>query len=230
MKTKFFLLLSLAALQISQAAIVYSFEAAGVQQTTVANTTAVSFDLLGTGALGSYNTLIGSYSNGGTIVNGNAYGGANQTRYIAVGAQSGTTSYTLSFFGDVDYFGFNWQAADAKNEVRFYNNGVLVQSFNSSILSSLSSAYNGNPNNGQNKGEKYAFVNFSTTDGTVFDQVVFYNNGTSTGFETDNHTVKNPRIPGSEVATPEPSTYALCGIALVFAGIYRRRKATPAKM
>jgi hypothetical protein len=230
MKTKFFLLMSLAALQISQAAIVYSFEAAGVQQTTVANTTSISFDLLGTGSLGSYNTTIGSYGSGGTIVNGNAYGGANQTRYIAVGAQSGTTSFTLSFFGDLDYFGFNWQAADSKNEVRFYNNGALVQTFTSSILSSLSPAYNGNPNNGQNKGEKYAFVNFSTTNGTVFDQVVFYNNGTSTGFETDNHTVKNSRIPGSEVATPEPSTYALCGIALLTVGFYRRRKATPAKM
>ncbi len=231
MKTKFFLLLTAIAIQVSHATMIATVEAPGVQQTTVANTTAVSFNLLATGMLGSYSSSIGTYSAGATIVSPDAYGGANDSQYVSIGAQSGTFSYSLSFFGPVDYFGFNWQAADNENSVSFYRSGQLVQTFTTAdIFGSLGADYDGNPNTGANKAEKYAFVNFFGANGTLFDQVVFNNKSGWTGFETDNHTIRENRIPGSEVATPEPSTYALCGIALLTVGFYRRRKATPAKM
>jgi len=222
------LLLSLAAIHSASAAILFTSEAAGLQQTTLSDTLTESFNLLPAGALGAYNSTIGQYSQGAIISDPNAWGGANQTRYIAVGAQSNTTSYTLDFANDLTYFGLNWQADDAKNELRFYNNGLLVQAFNTdTVFAALSAAYNGNPNNGQNQGEKYAFFNFYATEGTTFNQVMFYNDGASTGFETDNHTILKPSDPISateETQTPEPATMALVGAAIIAIGYKRRRR------
>lgn len=228
MKTKFALLVSLAALNTAHAGIIFTTEAAGVQQTTVSSTITETFDLLPTGSLGAYNSLIGNYSGGAVISDPNEWGGAGQSRYVAVGAQSGTTSYSLSFASDLNYFGLSWQAGDAKNELRFFNDGNLVQSFSTNtVFASLSNSYKGNPNTGQNMGEKYAFFNFVATNGTVFDQVMFYNNGTSTGFETDNHTILrlvDPQIPTLEAETPEPATIALVGAAMLALVLKRRRK------
>jgi hypothetical protein len=227
MKTKFALILLVAAWNSAQAAIIFTTEAAGVQQTTLSSTITETFDLLSVGAPGAFNSSIGSYSTGAVISNPDSWGGANQTRYIAVGAQSGTTSYTLSFEADITYFGLNWQAGDAKNELRFYNDGNLVQTISTNdAFAALSAAYNGNPNTGQNTGEKYAFFNFYATEGTVFDQVMFYNHGTSTGFETDNHTIlkpEDPRIPIAEAETPEPATIALVGAAIAGMALRRRK-------
>jgi hypothetical protein len=217
MKTKFALLLSMVAIHSAQAGIIFTTEAAGVQQTSLTGTITETFNLLPTGALGVYNSAIGQYSAGSVVSNPNAWGGANQTLYLAVGAQSNTTSYSLNFSRDLNYFGLNWQAGDAKNELRFLNHGVLIQAFSTSaVFASLNSSYSGNPNTGQNTSEKYAFFNFYATGGTLFDQVVFYNNGTSTGFETDNHTIlkpSDPLTPTTEAETPEPATLALVGVA-----------------
>lgn len=230
MKTKFVLLLSLAAINSAFGAILFTTESAGVQQTTVPNTFTESFNVLPAAALGSYNSTIGQYGPGATISGPNAWGGANQTRYIAVGAQSNTNFYTLDFANDIAYFGLNWQAADARNELRFFNNGILIQAFNTSgAFSALSSAYNGNPNNGQNTGEKYAFFNFYATGGTVFDRVMFFNDGPSTGFETDNHTILKPRdpvVPTLAVPNPEPATLALVGFTIIAFAFKRRRSHT----
>lgn len=227
MKTKFALVLSLAAMQSAYGGIIFTTEAAGVQQSTVANTITESFNVLPVGALGTYNSALGQYSSGAVVSSANEWGGSGQTRYLAVGAQSNTNSYTLSFAEDQAYFGLNWQAGDARNELRFYNNGVLVQAFSTSaVLGALSSAYNGNPNTSQNTSEKYAFVNFFGTGGTVFDQVMFYNGTFGTGFETDNHTIlraREPQTPVTEVQNPEPATLALVGAAVVALAIKRRR-------
>lgn len=227
MKTKFAMLLSIAALQIANAGILFNVESAGVQQTSVANTITETFNLLPTDTLAGYNSPIGTYTTGAVISEANAWGGANQTLYIAVGAQSSTNSYSLNFGKDLNYFGLNWQAGDAKNELRFYKSGNLVQSFTSALVfAGLPSSYDGNPNNGQNKSEKYAFVNFTTTNGTVFDQVVFFNQDFSTGFETDNHTILRPRDPVTptvETQAPEPATMALVGAAFMALALKRRR-------
>ncbi len=217
MQNKLTFALTLLAATSAHAGIVFTVENAGVQQSSISGTITESFNLLATGALGAYTSQIGQYGPGAVISNPNDWGGANQSRYIAVGAQSQTTSYTLDFGKDINFFGFNWQAGDKKNELRFFNDGNLVQAFTTSqVFSALSSAYSGNPNTGQNTGEKYAFFNFTVTQGTVFDQVMFYNNGTSTGFETDNHTILRPNdpiIPALESQVPEPATYALVGFA-----------------
>jgi hypothetical protein len=226
MNFKQILISSLFALTSSQAAILFTAEAAGVQSTSVVGATTENFNLLPVGALGNYSSVIGNYTSGATIVTANAFGGSNQTQYISVGAQSGTLTYSINFFEDLTYFGFYWGAGDAQNEVRFFNNGNLVQAFRvGDILATLSSDYNGNPNTGQNKSEKYAYLNFTTTGNTRFDQVVFHNDSKGTGFETDNHSIFNqPLIPGNDpTPTPEPATYAMVGAACIALAYMRRR-------
>jgi hypothetical protein len=223
MHNKLTFALTLLAATSAHAGIIFTVENAGVQQTTLSNTISETFNLLPAGALNSYTSPIGQYSSGAVISNPNAWGGANQSLYIAVGAQSSTTSYTLDFANDINYFGLSWQAGDAKNELRFLNNGNLVQAFNTSdVFSALSSSYKSNPNTGQNTSEKYAFFNFIATQGTVFDQVMFYNNGTTTGFETDNHTILRTTVPTVEGEIPEPATFALVGIACIALAARRR--------
>ena len=223
MHNKLTFALTLLAATSAHAGIIFTVENAGVQQTSISGTITETFNLLPTGALNTYTSPIGQYSTGGVISNPNDWGGANQSLYIAVGAQSQTTSYSLDFGKDINYFGLNWQAGDAKNELRFLNNGGLVQAFTTSqIFAALSTAYNGNPNTAKNPNEKYAFFNFFGTEGTVFDQVVFYNDGFSTGFETDNHTILRTTVPAIEGQVPEPATFALVGAACILLAAKRR--------
>jgi hypothetical protein len=74
-----------------------------------------------------------------------------------------------------------------------------------------SNAFCGNPNNGQDTGEQFAFLNFYDTVG-YFNKIVFTETGTA-GFESDNHTVgyMNPVDPTGTVigATPEPGSMVL---------------------
>src|SRR5688572_27984682 len=101
------------------AAIIFTREAPGVQQTSVIGATNETFDLLSTGALGMYVSPVGTYSAGAAIVAPDVYGGANQTQYVAVGTQSGTNSYELAFPDLRTYFGFYWGAGDGGNQVDF---------------------------------------------------------------------------------------------------------------
>lgn len=199
------------------ASIIITAEAPGVQATTMPGTITENFNSLTPGALGAFVSPIGTYSSGAEIVAPNAYGGADQTNYIAVGAQSGTTSYTLTFDGLQSYFGLYWSAADANNVLEFFDGGTMVGDFTTATaLGPLSSAYLGNPNTGADPGEKFAFLNFnSTSPSTDFTSVEFLNS-LGTGFESDNHTILAP--------TPEPSEYGflLGGVALV--GLLIRRR------
>lgn len=226
MKLKSAILLSLFALGTSQAAILFQLEAPGVQQTTVSFTLTETFDALPTGSLGSYTSPIGQYSAGATIQSGNAWGGTQQTHYPAVGAQSRTYSYSLTFFEDQAYFGFFWGAADSRNEVRFYDNCLLQASFRAAdIFVSLPNTYKANPNTGANPNQHYAFVNFFATKGMLFDQVVFANDNFNSGFETDSHTIlrpSDPVTPTVDAETPEPATLLLTGAAFGLLALRRR--------
>jgi len=163
----------------------------------------VDFNALAPGPLGGYVSAIGTYTPG-AIVSPDAFGGADQTRYISVGAQSNPiTSYTLTLTGLQSYFGVYWAAGDRENRLSFYNGATLLQTFAVSDFSGgLSSAYYGNPNTGQDLSEPFVYLNFYGTAGTQFDKIVFWNNSSiGTGFETDNHSIAS--------AVPEPSTFGL---------------------
>lgn len=229
MKTKLVLLFCSLAVSSAFAGMLFTVEAPGVQQSSLPNTIVETFDLLPTGSLGAYTSAIGQYSKGAVVSNPNAWGGAGQTRYLAVGAQSNTWSYTLDFFTPQTYFGLSWQAGDHLNELRFYSGNTLIQSFNTAtVFSGLPSTYNGNPHTSQNTREKYAFINFYAAPDTFFDRVEFYNPGTSTGFETDNHTILRPTEIITEtsdpVQTPEPASLLLTGAALLLVGAVRRHR------
>lgn len=199
---------------------------------------------------GTYNFAQGT----GRITTADQYGGAGGTgNYIAMGNYWTSTDdpYSLTLGTDANYFGFWWSAGDSNNYLEFYNDGVLLATFTSadvftalsgggSILSVDNTAYNkssyfGNPNPpfaGLNNTEPYAFVSIYAT-GLTFDEIRFDNGSfTSTGFESDNHTLYAgaPLTPvGSQVfvtnlPVPEPGSAVLFGLAGTALLIFRRRR------
>lgn len=222
----------------AQAGIQVTIEDPGVQSTTATgNFTVENFDEYATGFYNGTQTPtsnIGTYTGTGfEVVAPNAYGGANKTNYFSVGAQTNhkSLSETLTIDpskGQQGYFGFFWGAGDAKNVVKFYSQGNLVYSFSTKdvidYINGLSnkSAYYGNPNNGEDKSEPFAFLNFYGTNGTTFDQIEFDNLDYSTGFETDNHTIATTAtITGSPI--PEPAFYQM-GVFLASGGLLMLRR------
>jgi len=209
-----------------------------------------------------YASAIGTYSaSTSSPFRANAadqYGGATDptspstpTNYFTIGAQSGTSapvSVTLNQYAD--YFGFWWSAGDANNGVSFYSDGYLLSRFTTATLLTLlnggagqvtavngtkynTSSYYGNPNNTtQDTSEPFVFVDMVFT-GTLFNQVIFDNsNTTSSGFESDNHTVTSAPVTlsGDHVLvttlngnTPEPAAgMLLAGGLLLIAAAWRR--------
>lgn len=237
-----------AAANRADAALILSYEAAGVQASTVAGVTTEMFNPTGSGAIAagryaSLNTAVGTISSpGASVLVANVYGGAGGSgNYFAVGAQSGTLSATLTLNGAESYFGFWWSAADRNNMVDFYSGGQLLGSLSTATaINALGSAFNGNPNSNQsgNTGEKYAYLNVTGTNGTTIDQVVFRNASLSTGFESDNFSIRSAPLPGPSgtvinggIAVPEPSSLIMASIGgLMGAGTwFRTRRRTAAQ-
>ena len=210
-----------ASASIMSAGIMLTEENPGQTTSTVAGATnIVNFNALPTGAF-SGSTSIGTYSSGGTIVAPDQFSG-DASKYISVGAQSGQTSYTLTFNTPQSYFGLLWNALDSENSLTLYNGSTALMTFNASTFSSLSSLYKGNPSGaykGQDSGEDFFFLNIFGTSGTTFTSVVFSNSGTGTGFESDNHTILASTV-------PEPSTYGMLFAGLSALGIAARRRST----
>jgi hypothetical protein len=112
--------------------------------------------------------------------------------------------------------------------LEFYSGGLQVATFDvNTVTKYLSSAYLGNPDigpfQGQDASEYFVYLNFTGTDGTTFDKIVF-NNATSSGFESDNHSVYDKditKIPGTVVgAVPEPSTVVAGALLLLPFGLH----------
>lgn len=269
----FFTLALLAISSISQAQTIDIYlSAPASQQTIYGSTTTETFDTPGTGpdtlALGNrttdFHSIIGTYqlspSNPFNIQADNQYG-TGTGNYMAIGAQSGTSApFTLQLNSPQKYFGFSWNAGDNNNGLTFYNGSTQLVRFSSQTIQTLlsaptvtaldgtvyfSSQYKGKPPSGaQNSTENYAFLNFVVTSGT-FDRIVFDNSGlTSSGFESDNHTitaisvVPNPKFvyagsfttpPGQVGTTPEPGALPLmlCAVGVLgfaMTGAKLRRK------
>jgi hypothetical protein len=222
----------------AEAGLILTANAAGSEASTVSGVTTENFDSLKAGRYTSLTTAVGTLSSPGLeVVSANQYGGAGGGgNYFAIGAESGQTSATLTLNGPQAYFGFWWSAADPMNQVELLSGGKVVASFDpASALGALGSAYYGN-SSGCDSGEKFAYLNFIGTGGTTFDQVEFLNSNTSTGFESDNWSVRstplNPNsYPGANLgnfpSVPEPSSLVLTASGvLAVVGFARRRRRT----
>jgi hypothetical protein len=227
----------------AEAGLVLTAEAPKVQFTTVTGVTTETFDELAPGRYSPTDssplrTTVGTlFSPGLQIVSADAYGGANGTNYLAIGAQSGQTTATLTFAAPQAFFGFWWSAADPLNSVEFYSGSTLLGSFDSAaaLQDITASAYYGNPNYGQDHGEKFAYLDIFGTLGTTITSAVFNNIDQSTGFEVDNFSIRAtpvlPTFPGTPlnggieaVAVSEPSSVIMLAVATLFGGGFATRR------
>lgn len=211
-----------------QAGLIFTIENAGVQQTTVALASTEDFESVPLGEITTYvSSAVGGTYSGGEVINANQYGGAGNTgKYDVVGLGT-TTSQTLTFDSGKTYFGLWWSAGDAANTLKFYdeNGGELGSYVIGSIIPYLSDAYRGNPVTKENMGEYYAYLNFTTTGGSLIKSIEF-GNLTSSGFESDNHSVYDKVITPPGHAIPDGgSSVAMLGGALAVLGLVRRKQA-----
>ena len=239
------------------------FENPGAVNSTLKNTSVTDFSAWATRGAGAYKDL--TWSGVGTIdqvylQKANLYGGAAGTGFYpvqsaapgGVGGASAIDETTVTLQKPSSYFGLWWSAGDPYNTMAFYSGNNLVASFSTkSILDALPKSYFGNPTTtfkGQDAGEPFAFLNVFGGPGVTWDKVVFDNPGSS-GFESDNWTVRSQAwgtlagetggTPGVRVATvngkaisltaaPEPPCVVagFTGLALVIA--IARKKASGA--
>jgi hypothetical protein len=164
----------------------------------------------GNPALGNYDHLL--------VRSADAFWRCWRERRLYVGNTSfnaGSNPTTLTLAAPQRYFGFWWLAGDPKNLLSFYSGNTLIETFPSSVVVNFINAqankseYFGNPNNGQNTGQPYAFLNFyadPSNPGLTFDRIVFSSTETGFGFEMNNHTLATfyEDISGSDIDPTTP--------------------------
>jgi hypothetical protein len=203
-----------------------SFLAPGVQAPTSITKNYETFDNATKGPLTTNfngSTITGTYSGNFALVPANAYGGAGGSQYITTAGTA--SSYTLTLSKSVNYFGLWFSALDAGNSLSFYNGSTLVESFTPSDYASLVGAcpsaanpFCGNPNNGLDPTEQFAYLNFYDSNGT-FNTIVFNQNLSGGQFESDNQAVANlisaPEGTDITAHTPEPASLFFVGTGIL---------------
>jgi hypothetical protein len=142
------------------------------------------------------------FNNGLANANGAVIPGKTPVALYPVASQDnqlgGQPATTITFAKKQSYFGFDWNAADAPNQLSSYNGNNLVASFTASQLTSLlPPGYAGNPVNGADKGEDFAFLNFFGSANNSWNRIVI-SDPTASGFESQNWAtaVANPALYG----------------------------------
>ena len=226
------------------------------QATTITGASTANFNGLGTGLdTSTYHSPIGNFLFSNTtpveVIAADQFGGASGSRYISLGAQSGTSAaVTVNLTASVNYLGIWWSAADTNNQLSVYSGTTLIKTLTTADILSLlggstvtavngsvynTSQYFGNPNNNLDPAEPFYYLELVTT-GVTFDKLVMSNSGsTGTGFESDNWstfagTVSVPTtdvLVDSFTVVPEPSQYAAMFGAVIFCLVTGHRLLKP---
>ena len=224
----------------ASAAVVVTYENAGVQNTTA------TFDFVGVETFEGASTGDGqtfATTFGGSAISGiytdlrvdsaNQYGSAGGVGNHAVaGIDSAGYELTVSTGRPegITYFGYWLSALDSGNVLEFYKGSSIIYTFTpGDVIGSLGgcpNAYCGNPTapySGQNSGEPYAFVNVFFTGGDTYDRIRFFESPANGNYESDNHTVGYfKEITG--ITVPEPATWAMLISGFGMVGFAARRR------
>ena len=207
----------------SNAQLAFTIENAGVTSTSVPGVITEDFDSRPLGAF-SGSTPVGSFSSGGVIYSADVYGGANNSQFMR--PTQGPVTITLP--AAENYFGVWWSAGDVNNWLEFFDGATSLGVYQvGTIIPFLDSSYYGNPvpgpNLGGNKGEPYAYLNFTTTGSEHITSVKF----SGPNFEFDNISITEEKItpPGHSVPDGGATIGLLGGGLLGLAALRRKMRA-----